>query len=221
MSSAAFSVPNGSQPKISVSRRGQSPTTATSAAANDAIQQILDARRRRNKYGSEPERRESALGGAIGSVTDAIGESVLRLGAVRWILTATVLVAVGGLLFTGALMARPNCMAHPAAGIARVGKTPLVGAQIRLYPRGMTLPDDAVPTATVQDDGTFALTTFAKGDGAPAGDYVATVQWFRVAKDGSVGGNALPKRYASPTTSPLTVTILEGKNELPPFTFHR
>jgi hypothetical protein len=85
----------------------------------------------------------------------------------------------------------------------------------------MALPDDAVPTATVQADGTFALTTFTKGDGAPPGDYVVTVQWFRVAKDGSVGGNSLPKRYASPSTSPLSVTIREGKNDLPPFTFHR
>ena len=50
---------------------------------------------------------------------------------------------------------------------------------------------------------------------------MATVQWFRLGPDGGAGGNVLPKRYASPATSPLSVTIREGKNELPPFTFHR
>ena len=150
-------------------------------------------------------------------------QSVERLGVGRWAFTAIVLGAVGVVLAIGVytLSGGPSCVVHPAMGIARSGHTPLVGAQIRLHPRGMTLPDDATPSATVQDDGTFTLTTFTKGDGAPVGEYVATVQWFRVAKDGSVGGNALPKRYASPTTSPLTVTIREGSNELPPFTFHR
>jgi hypothetical protein len=221
MATAAFSMPSDPRARISISGRSKNPGNATSAAAEEALRQIIDRRRRKNKYGSEPERRESALGGAIGSVTDTIGESVSRLGVVRWVLTAVVLLAIGGVLFAGALMARPTCSAHPAVGIARVGKTPLVGAQIRLHPRGMTLPDEATPSATVQADGTFALTTFTKGDGAPPGDYVVTVQWFRVAKDGSVGGNSLPKRYASPTTSPLSVTIREGKNDLPPFTFHR
>jgi len=221
MATAAFSMPSDPRARITIAGRSKNPGNATSAAADEALRRLIDDRRRRNKYGSEPQRRESALGGAIGSVTDTIGESVSRLGAVRWVLSAVVLLAIGGVLFAGALAARPTCMAHPAAGIARVGKTPLVGAQIRLHPRGMTLPDEATPSATVQADGTFALTTFTKGDGAPPGDYVVTVQWFRVAKDGSVGGNSLPKRYASPTTSPLSVTIREGKNDLPPFTFHR
>jgi hypothetical protein len=221
MSSAAFSMPSGSPQRISLRRSGTKPGTVTSSAADEAIRRVIDQRRRRNAGLTEPEPQVSALGGAIDSVTSAIGGSVTRLGPVRWVLTATVLVAVGGVLFASALVARPECVAHPTAGIARVGKTPLVGAQIRLHPRGMTLPDDAVPTATVQADGTFTLSTFAKGDGAPAGDYVVTVQWFRVAKDGSVGGNSLPKQYASPTTSPLSVTIREGKNDLPPFTFRR
>jgi hypothetical protein len=221
MATAAFSMPSDPQSRISISGRSKNPGSATSAAADVALRRLIDDRRRRNQYGSEPERRESALGGAIGSVSDTIGESVARLGVVRWILTAAVLLAVGGVLFSGALMARPACSVHPAVGVARVGKTPLVGAQIRLHPRGMTLPDEATPSATVQADGTFALTTFTKGDGAPAGDYVVTVQWFRVAKDGSVGGNALPTRYASPTTSPLTVTIREGTNELPPLALRR
>jgi len=223
MSTAAFSIPGDSRRQVSVRRRGQSPSTPTSAAADEAIRQLVERRRRRHQYGEEHDPKPSLIDEALGAVTAPVRDSVERLGLGRWAFTAIVLGAVGVVLGVAVLTLSggPPCAVHRAAGVARAGKTPLVGAQIRLHPRGMTLPDDAVPTATVQADGTFTLTTFTKGDGAPAGDYVATVQWFRVAKDGSVGGNALPKRYASPTTSPLSVTIREGTNELPPFTFHR
>ena len=223
MSTAAFSLPGNAPRRISLKQRGQAPATATSAAADEALRHLVDARRLRNRNGDDKPSKPSPVGEALGAVTAPFQEAMQRLGIGRFAFAAIVLgiagTALGVAVFT--LSGGPPCPVHPAAGIARTGKTPLVGAQIRLHPRGMTLPDDAVPTATVQADGTFTLTTFTKGDGAPAGDYVATVQWFRVAKDGSVGGNSLPKRYASPTTSPLTVTIREGANTLPPFTFHR
>jgi hypothetical protein len=223
MSTAAFSLPGNAPRRISLKQRGQAPATATSAAADEALRHLVDARRLRNRSGDDKPSKPSPVGEALGAVTAPLQEAMQRLGIGRFAFAAIVLgiagMALGVAVFT--LSGGPPCPVHPAAGIARTGKTPLVGAQIRLHPRGMTLPEDAVPTATVQADGTFTLTTFTKGDGAPAGDYVATVQWFRVAKDGSVGGNSLPKRYASPTTSPLTVTIREGANTLPPFTFHR
>jgi len=224
MSTAAFSLPGNSPRRISMRQRGQTPASASSAAAaDDAIRQLVEARRRRNQNGDDRPPKPSLVSDALGAVTAPLQGSIQRLGIGRFAFAAIVLgitgTALGVAVFT--LSGGPPCPVHPAAGVARTGKTPLIGAQIRLHPRGMTLPDDAVPTATVQADGTFTLTTFTKGDGAPAGEYVATVQWFRVAKDGSVGGNSLPKRYASPTTSPLTVTIREGANTLPPFTFHR
>lgn len=223
MSTAAFSIPSDSGRRISVKRRGQAPATATSAAADEAIRQLVDARRRRNRDGDDARAKPSLVGDAFGVVAAPFQESVRRLGIGRFAFAALVLAVVGTVLIVGimTLSGGPPCPVHPVLGVARIGATPLVGAQIRLYPRGHALPDDAVPTATVQADGTFTLGTFRKDDGAPAGEYVATVQWFRVAKDGSVGGNALPKRYASPTTSPLTLTVREGRNELPPFMFRR
>ena len=151
MSSAAFSIPNGSQPKISVSRRGQSPTTATSAAANDAIQQILDARRRRHKYGQEPQLRESAVGQAINVVVAPIHESIRRLGLARWLFTTIVISAVG-IVLTGAVAAKmlrsgPPCPVHRATGRLLIGKSIPVGAQIRLHPKAGSLPDSALPKA--------------------------------------------------------------------------
>lgn len=223
MSTAAFSIPSDSGRRVSVKRRGQIPATATAAAADEAIRQIVDARRRRNRDGDEGPAKPSLVGDAVNAVTAPLHESMRRLGIGRFAFAAIVLGIVGTVLVVAVatLSGGPPCPVHPAHGIARIGTTSLVGAQIRLHPRGHILPHDAVPTATVQADGTFVLGTFRKGDGAPAGEYVATVQWFRVAKDGSVGGNALPQRYASPTTSSLTVIVRDGINELPPFTFTR
>lgn len=222
MATATFSISEDSRLHLQM-RRTRSLSTPTSVAADRAIRQLVARRRQRHKYGEEHDPKSSLIDEALGTVTAPVRESIERLGLGRWAFAAIVLGVAGIALVVGVctLSGGQSCVVHPATGIARAGHTPLVGAQIRLHPRGMTLPDDATPSATVQDDGTFAFTTFAKGDGAPAGDYVATVQWFRVAKDGSVGGNVLPKRYASPTTSPLTLTIREGTNELPPFTFHR
>lgn len=223
MSTAAFSIPSDSGRRISVNRRGQAPATATSAAADEAIRQLVAARRRRHRDGDDRPAKPSLVGDALGTVTAPLQESVRRLGVGRFVFAALVLGVVGSVLVIAvvALSGGPPCPVYPVQGVARAGTTPLVGAQIRLFPRGHVLPDDAVPTATVAADGSFTLGTFRKGDGAPAGEYVATVQWYRVAKDGSVGGNALPKQYASPATSPLTVTVQEGANQLPPFTFKR
>jgi hypothetical protein len=222
MSTAAFSISDNSRRHLSM-RRTRSLSTPTSVAADEAIRQLQEKRRRRNRYGEEYDPKPSLIDEALGTVTAPVRESIERLGLGRWAFAALVLGVAGIALVVGVytLSGGQSCVVHPATGIARAGHTPLVGAQIRLHPRGMSLPDDATPSATVQDDGTFAFTTFEKGDGAPAGDYVATVQWFRLGPDGGAGGNVLPKRYASPTTSPLTVTIREGTNDLPPFTFHR
>src|SRR5262245_35683473 len=58
---------------------------------------------------------------------------------------------------------------------------PAAGATVIFHPaKGAT---DSAPRAVGQadDQGTFTLTTYEKGDGAAAGDYVVTVEW-RAAK---------------------------------------
>jgi hypothetical protein len=80
------------------------------------------------------------------------------------------------------------------------------------------LPDVPAPTAHVKDDGTFVISTYDGGDGAPPGQYVVTVQWQqlqKVAGEFAPGPNLLPARYAQPGTSDLVVQIAEGQNDLP------
>ena len=72
----------------------------------------------------------------------------------------------------------------------------------------------------VQEDGTFKISAFGKDDGAPPGQYVATVQWFKVVQtDGGAGPgpNVLPTEYGDPARSPLKVTVSDAPTELHPF----
>ena len=104
---------------------------------------------------------------------------------------------------------------HQVGGQVEFGGRPPVGARITLHPTDRDWPLDSLPAATVGDGGAFRLGTLTPDDGAPAGTYVATLQWFRVGPDGTVGSNALPTRYASPSTSPLTISVVPGQTELP------
>jgi hypothetical protein len=220
MSTAAFSIPSDSHRQISVRRRSQSPSTPTSAAADEAIRQLVERRRRRHQYGEEHDPKPSLLDEALGTVTAPVRESIHRLGVGRFMFAAVVL-GVAGIALTVAVVTlstnRAPCPLYPLSGRLVIGKVIPAGAQVSLLPKSAPLPDDAVPRAIVREDGSFIFGTFAKEDGVPAGEYVVLVQWFRVSSDGSGGANVLPANYASPATSPLSVTVTEGTN--PPLQF--
>ena len=80
------------------------------------------------------------------------------------------------------------------------------------------------PSARVGPDGSFTLTTYDAGDGAPAGDYAVTIDWreHTAPVEGAPPGRSLlPPRYASPQTSPLHAQVKPGANELEPFKLTR
>lgn len=110
----------------------------------------------------------------------------------------------------------------PARGKLWVDGQVAKGALLVLHP---TDPTGQVehPFAHVESDGSFALSTYQGRDGAPAGDYIATIEWRVPRHPGEEGPwpNALPERYAKPATSDLRVHIAQGSNELPPIILQR
>ena len=93
----------------------------------------------------------------------------------------------------------------PVTGTIKVGKEIPVGAQVVLHAKGHSLPTGVSPTGRVAEDGTFKVSIYAAGEGVPAGNYVATVQWYKIVKGegGSTisGPNVIPDKYGSPSTS--------------------
>jgi hypothetical protein len=75
----------------------------------------------------------------------------------------------------------------------------------------------------VKADGSFAVTTYASGDGCPAGAYALTVSWHKQvgAREGQEESDGplvalLPPRFGRPETSGLRATVEKRPNELPP-----
>lgn len=98
---------------------------------------------------------------------------------------------------------------------------PVPGALVVLH------PSDGKPVsarAQTGKDGSFKISTYDTGDGAPLGDYVITVEWRKlIQKDGEfkAGPNVLPPKYSQRNTSDLKVHIAEGTNVLDPITLKR
>src|SRR5205809_8008933 len=67
---------------------------------------------------------------------------------------------------------------YPVSGHVLVGDRPAAKAIVTFHPVAPQGPDKVLPTAHVDEHGRFKLTTFTDGDGAPPGEYQATVVWF-------------------------------------------
>lgn len=104
----------------------------------------------------------------------------------------------------------------PVSGKVTFQGRPPVGALVVLAPVNGSGTDGVAPTATVQNDGSFSITSYEPGDGAPDGDYVATVQWYRYSKElGGPGPNVIPAKYANARTSPFKVSVKGGPADVP------
>lgn len=105
----------------------------------------------------------------------------------------------------------------PVSGkVSFQGSAP-AGAQVVLHATSGGAADVA-PTGTVKDDGSFVITSYEPGDGAPAGEYAVTVEWFKIvggSEGGGRGPNVLPKNFAAPGTTPIKVGV-SGPTEIPP-----
>jgi hypothetical protein len=95
---------------------------------------------------------------------------------------------------------------------------PAEGATVVLHPadRSITIR----PRGVVDADGSFELTTYLPGDGAPVGEYKVTIDWRKpveFAGDFLPGPNKLPEALASMATTKLHASVPRGGGELEAF----
>ena len=106
----------------------------------------------------------------------------------------------------------------PVEGTITYRGQPIPGAFVTLHPK-FPRPDVPASRASVGRDGTLTVSTFTGGDGAPEGEYVLTVEWYRPVRQGNdvvPGPNVIPKKYASRRTSDLVVRVAPDAGRLPP-----
>jgi hypothetical protein len=116
------------------------------------------------------------------------------------------------------LACRSNATVFPVRGEVFFQGKPADGAVVHLHPRDSTKCPPAF--ATVQKDGSFALSTYGQGDGAAAGDYVVTLNWRDekvVDGDSIFGPDRFRGRYSRHDKSDLKATVTTGENVLPRF----
>ena len=113
---------------------------------------------------------------------------------------------------------------YPVRGQVLVKGKPAFHAQVTFHPVVDNSPEAVHPVGIVDEEGSFTLTSYKQGDGAPEGEYLVTVQWFLATKprNASAGDdyttvNHLPARYGRPESSGLRATVRKGDNELPLF----
>lgn len=113
----------------------------------------------------------------------------------------------------------------PVRGQVKFKGEPASGAFVVFHPVGAApdpgaspVDEQPCPSALVKPDGSFELTTRQGGDGAPAGDYAVTLEWFKpVQRNGApeAGPNVIPPTYGKPESTPLKVTVKAESNDLP------
>jgi hypothetical protein len=128
---------------------------------------------------------------------------------------------LAGLLLLGASCSGRKSV-YPVTGKVLFEGRPAAGAVVQFHPLDKSEKTPVAPLGEVGADGTFRLTTYAQGDGAPAGRYAVTVSWGVPSKGGDGMDRLLvPARYLSPDTSKLTAEVPTEAVELPPFKLTR
>lgn len=106
----------------------------------------------------------------------------------------------------------------PVTGKVLFQGKPAEGAVVVLHPvdKSVTIR----PKGFVGPDGTFKLTSYLPGDGAPRGEHKVTVEWKKPiqTRDGEFvpGPNLLPPELNSPDSSKIQVTVASGETVLEP-----
>jgi hypothetical protein len=135
----------------------------------------------------------------------------------RWFVPAAVALVLAVMFVTGCSKSEaPRVPVHPVTGQVTVNGRPAAGAFVVFHPKEGT--GAGAPSAMVDKQGNYHLTTYEARDGAPSGDYVVTVVLQPpVQKDGEFerGPNVLPPHLAKPATSKIVAHVAEGANVVP------
>jgi hypothetical protein len=104
---------------------------------------------------------------------------------------------------------------YPVTGrILLADGKPVAHATVVLHPiDGST--DAPKPRGKVDRDGTFTLTTYDGGDGAPSGRYRVTVElWLAGPRQDDPPTNRLPLVFSKPESSGLSADVTNGPTDL-------
>jgi len=119
------------------------------------------------------------------------------------------------LILTGCSQQETRVPTYPVRGRVTVdGQPPGSALQIECHPVvGMDTRNPTVSRTESDEAGNFKISTYAAGDGVPAGDYVLTATWltFNLMSRDYTGPDKLNGRYSDPQTSSVKITVRPGE----------
>lgn len=195
--------------RVSIRRRGAVQDTATSSAADLALQQFVERRRCRNRYGDGRKPARSGVGRALACVSEVVGGSIARLGFANWGVRVSALVLVVAVMVVAVVT--HGSREPPRFGLAgsvSFGGRPLAQAILEFHLTGDS-PDRepfALPVET-NDKGQFVRPPSA---GVPPGRYAVVVRSGCVMPrpDAERGVPiVIPARYQRLDSTPFTVEV--------------
>ncbi|UUO06996.1 hypothetical protein M4951_01475 [Blastopirellula sp. J2-11] len=106
---------------------------------------------------------------------------------------------------------------YPVTGTITINDISPQDAVLMLYPTGEKLDmRDSKSWGLVKEDGSYELSTYGLGDGAPASSYVVTLTWPQGTRLYPV--DRLDGKFANPDNPVTEIQIKPGRNTLPPIT---
>jgi hypothetical protein len=134
----------------------------------------------------------------------------------RWLTNGCGCVLLLALLATGCSSSKGDRPpTFPAHGLVFVNGQPAAGAKVQLNALGDEKLAKLCPHAVVEADGSFRLTTFQTGDGAPVGTYALTITWAAPPQPGhEEGPDRFRGRFADPRRPVRELQICLGDNDL-------
>jgi hypothetical protein len=146
-----------------------------------------------------------------------------RLLTKRYLLAAVLIL---GLVWSTACSSKGPKL-YPVTGKVFYNGKPAKGAQVIFHPKEDKGPSTLHPTGTVEEDGSFSLSSREEEDGAPAGTYYVFIRWPESAMPdvkgnkrkyiGAVPGDALKGKYTDHKNPKFFADVKEGSNQLEPF----
>lgn len=206
MSTATFSSSAHQHAGLSFARHGHSGHSPSSAAADKALRRMIDGRRLRNRAERTPHSHESAIAGALGSLTTSIAGSADVGALARQACKGIVLGAMAIILATATTKIISGQSLAGVAGTVTVGDAPLAHGILEFH-----LKDAAGSTASFQTvlhtDASGAFRRSAIG-GLPRGTYAVVVKTRRYATSRAKHpAVVIPDRYAAAASTPLSVEV--------------
>lgn len=122
-----------------------------------------------------------------------------------WLLAKPVMILLGLIVCLGCSGNQDENLPStiPVTGVVTYQGKPVPDASVMFYPAKGRKPASGKADAS----GKFQLSTFGKNDGAIPGEHKVTVNAYETTVEGVSMKSAIPKKYTTQTSSPLTIEI--------------